>query len=118
MFDEVHKIKRVGGEYAGHSLAVAEKASYVIAMTGTPIPNSYLDVYNLLNVLFPDEYNTFFDFSTAMLRNPDSADINAINDKLQPFFCRTTKDQLGVPKANGDLTVTSASPFTRLALYS
>jgi len=102
VFDEVHKIKRVGGEYAGHSLAVAEKASYVIAMTGTPIPNSYLDVYNLLKVLFPDEYNTFFDFSTAMLRNPDSADINAINDKLQPFFCRTTKDQLGVPKANGD----------------
>ena len=102
VFDEVHKIKRVGGEYASHSLRIAEKASYVIAMTGTPIPNSYLDIYNLLNVLFPDEYSTFFDFSTAMLKNPDSRDIHHINDKMQPFFCRTTKDQLGVPKANSD----------------
>ena len=34
-----------------------------------------------------------------------------INDKLQPFFCRTTKDQLGVPKANNDvLCVGNAKP--------
>ena len=34
-----------------------------------------------------------------------------INDKLQPFFCRTTKEQLGVPKANIDaLYKSSATP--------
>lgn len=104
VFDEVHKVKRIGGEHAGHALALAKRASYVVAMTGTPIPNSYLDVYNLLHILFPDEYDTFFDFSIGQLRAPNPQDIKAVNDKLQPFFCRTTKDQLGVPGANPDET--------------
>ena len=102
IFDEVHKVKRVEGEYARHALTLAQKASYVIAMTGTPIPNTYLDVYNLFHILFPDEYSTFFNFSTQMLKDPTPNDIQQVNDKLQPFFCRTTKDLLGVPAANPD----------------
>lgn len=102
-FDEVHKIKRVNGEYAEQSLRLARNASYVVAMTGTPIPNAYTDIYNLLHVLFPDEYDEFFDFSVPMLRKPHPDEISLINDKLQPFFCRTTKDQLDVPQANSDM---------------
>ena len=103
IFDEVHKVKRVNGEYAQNALRLAHEACYAVAMTGTPIPNSYTDIYNLLHILFPHEYDEFFDFTVPMLRNPGTADITAINDKLQPFFCRTTKDHLGVPKANDDL---------------
>ena len=107
VFDEVHKVKRINGEYAEKALQLSRKAKYVVAMTGTPIPNSYTDIYNLLHILFPDEYDEFFDFSVSMLCNPGVRDVAAINDKLQPFFCRTTKDQLGVPKANGDILCVS-----------
>ena len=103
VFDEVHKVKRVNGEYAENALRLSHEACYAVAMTGTPIPNSYTDIYNLLHILFPHEYDEFFDFTVPMLRNPGTADVTAINDKLQPFFCRTTKDQLGVPKANSDM---------------
>lgn len=103
VFDEVHKVKRVNGEYAENALRLSSEACYAVAMTGTPIPNSYTDIYNLLHILFPHEYDEFFDFTVPILRNPGAADIAAINDKLQPFFCRTTKDQLGVPKANSDI---------------
>ena len=110
-FDEVHKVKRVNGEYAKSALCLAREACYAVAMTGTPIPNSYTDIYNLLHILYPDEYDEFFDFSLPMLRMPRAADVEAINRKLQPFFCRTTKDQLGVPPANEDcLCQTPASP--------
>ena len=109
VFDEVHKVKSVGGEYASHSLKLAEAASYVIAMTDTPIPNSYLDVYNLLHILFPDEYDVFFDFSVPMLRNPSPSEVETVNDKIQPFFCRTTKNQLGVPAANEDTVYMSSA---------
>lgn len=102
VFDEVHKVKRINGEYATNSVRLAQKAYYAIAMTGTPIPNSYTDIYNLLNILYPDEYDEFFNFTIPMLRNPTSNEIQEINNKLQPFFCRTTKDQLGVPPANAD----------------
>lgn len=102
VFDEVHKVKRVGGEHSSHALKLAKVATHIVALTGTPIPNSYLDVYNLLHILFADEYDTFFDFSVPMLKNPTPQDIEVVNDKLQPFFCRTTKGQLGVPAANPD----------------
>lgn len=102
VFDEVHKVKSVGGEYASHALNLAQEASHVIAMTGTPLPNSYLDIYNLLHILFPDEYDVFFGFSVPLLRNPTPSEIETINDRIQPFFCRTTKNQLGVPEANED----------------
>ena len=107
VFDEVHKVKRIGGEYASHALSVAENAAYVVALTGTPLPNAYTDIYNLLHILFPNEYEEFFGFTPAQLRKPTAADVQAVNDKLQPFFCRTTKDQLGVPRANPDTIVTT-----------
>lgn len=111
VFDEVHKVKRINGEYAENALRLSREACYAVAMTGTPIPNSYTDIYNLLHILFPYEYDEFFNFTLSMLHNPGASDITAINDKLQPFFCRTTKDQLGVPKANSDiLCVSEATP--------
>ena len=103
VFDEVHKVKRVGGEYAENALYIAQNAMYAVAMTGTPLPNSYTDIYNLLHILFPDEYDEFFNFSIPMLKRPTETDIRIVNDKLQPFFCRTTKDQLGVPPINPDV---------------
>lgn len=39
------------------------------------------------------------------LKNPDEQDIQVINKKLQPFFCRTTKKQLLVPEANDDAII-------------
>lgn len=103
VFDEVHKVKAVNGRRASDALDLAKCASYTIAMTGTPIPNSYLDLYNLLHILYNDEYMDFFGFDEATLKNPSEAEIEAINDKIQPFFCRTTKQELHVPEANPDL---------------
>lgn len=103
VFDEVHKVKAVDGKYAQAALEIAQSAHYIIALTGTPIPNSYLDIKNLLEILYHNEYDEFFGFTTQQLKNPSSADIHDINQKLQPFFCRTTKQQLEVPPANADL---------------
>ena len=102
VYDEVHKVKRVNGENARYSVALAENSQFTIAMTGTPIPNGYIDIFNFLHILFPNEYNDFFNFNEGFLKKPNDYEIIKINDKLQPFFCRTTKDQLGVPAANPD----------------
>ena len=105
VFDEVHKVKRVDGIYATAAVNIASKANHIIAMTGTPIPNSYLDLYNLLHILYNDEYREFFGFETYSLKNPTASEIEIINDKIQPFFCRTTKKELQVPDANDDQTL-------------
>ena len=107
VFDEVHKIKAIEGKRAKDSLRVAQEANFAITMTGTPIPNSYIDIKNILNVLYHDEYNDFFNFTNHQLKNPDLNDIKKINNKIQPFFCRTTKEQLSVPSPNDDIILNS-----------
>ncbi|WAG70920.1 SNF2-related protein [Clostridium sp. CF011] len=106
VFDEVHKVKRVEGEnpgtYAGHALEISKDSTYTVVMTGTPIPNSYTDLYNMLHILYNDEYREFFGFPIQMLKNPSDLERKMINEKIQPFFCRTTKQELMVPQANPD----------------
>ena len=110
VLDEIHKIKRydgVMGSRAKEVYNVAANAAYIIALTGTPIPNSYVDIYNMLHILYREEYREFFGFEYKQLKKPSEYDIAQINEKLQPFYCRTTKAQLGVPDANEDISVCS-----------
>ena len=102
VFDEVHRVKAYQGTYASWALAVAKHAGYVTVLTGTPIPNTYLDIYNMLHLLYPDDYDTFFGFMPGFLKNPTSWEIDRINEAVRPFFCRTNKDELGVPRPNED----------------
>lgn len=109
VFDEVHKVKAINGQRAENALKVSKKARYIITMTGTPIPNSYTDIKNILNICYSDEYNDFFGFTDGQLKKPDRQDIEEINSKLQPFFCRTTKKELSVPPANTDIFLSAYS---------
>lgn len=103
VFDEVHRVKRIKGKQASSALEISSVCDRTIALTGTPIPNTYQDIYNFLNILFPREYGTFFNFTPNKLKNPSEYEVAEINAKIQPFFCRTTKDDLGVPAINPDV---------------
>ncbi|WP_295687571.1 DEAD/DEAH box helicase [uncultured Leptotrichia sp.] len=103
VFDEVHKVKNPNGKRAKNALKISYNARYTIALTGTPLPNSYLDIKNLLHILYHEEYNDFFGFGDGQLRIPSEYDIENINKKIKPFFCRTTKKQLEVPEVNPDI---------------
>lgn len=102
VFDEVHRVKQVGGKQAGAALTISSQAPYTFALTGTPLPNTYADLYNFLNILYPREYDNFFGFEPGELKRATDADQIAINNRIQPFFCRTTKADLGVPAADPD----------------
>lgn len=112
VYDEVHRVKRIGGEWARSACDVAKNSTYTIVMTGTPIPNSYEDIYNFLNILFPDDYRNFFGFNHWSLANPSENTKLEINDRLKPFYCRTSKYDLGVPAPNEDKEIISlATPL-------
>ena len=102
VFDEVHRIKSVNGKRATKLIPLGNKSRYTIVMTGTPIPNDYSDTYNFLHILYPQDYDDYFRFTPADLSSIQDADADIMNAKMQPFFCRTTKDELGVPRANKD----------------
>jgi SNF2 family DNA or RNA helicase len=105
VFDEVHKIKGVQSVRAQVAKRIAEKPIYKFVLTGTPIPNSYQDIYNFLNILYMEEYKMFFNFQIGELKDPGPTEVKEINEKLYPFFWRTNKKQLEVPKANEDMII-------------
>lgn len=118
VYDEIHKVKKINGKRAKDAITVSRNAKYIIGLTGTPIPNSYADIYNLLDILFHDEYNEYFDFSISDLEKPTKETIEKINNSLQPFYCRTTKLQLDVPKANSDIILPSYSSHEENEIYN
>ena len=58
VFDEIHRIKSIGGVRASAALSIAGSfgAQYRVVLTGTPIPNGFKDAYNFLKILFCQSY--------------------------------------------------------------
>jgi len=109
ILDEVHRIKGINSSRANLVLEISKKPIYKYALTGTPIPNSYEDIYNMLQILYGQEYNQFFNFRKDELKSPPPRLVEKINDSLYPFYWRTTKEQLMVPKANEDIFLKSTA---------
>lgn len=99
VFDEVHRVKGVGGQRAKATLNLSQAPYYRYVLTGTPVPNGFRDIYNFLHLMYPDEYSTFFAWGLNELNRIDSEDVNR---KLAPFFWRTNKKDLQVPKPEPD----------------
>lgn len=102
VFDEVHKIKNLESQKAQFAIELSRKANYRYVLTGTPIPNSYQDIWNFLHILYDFEFNEYFGLNLASLYQPDPVTIQDVNTKLNPFFWRVTKKELNVPKENED----------------
>jgi len=109
VFDEIHKLKGIKSERPKYAQPISELALYKFALTGTPIPNGYIDIYNMLHFLYKDEYRDYFGFSTSELMNNDYTTGEEVNRKLNPFFWRVTKDDLGVPAPEPDHIITSTA---------
>lgn len=99
VFDEVHRIKGIGSKRAEYALKINPDAYYRYVLTGTPVPNGFKDIYNFLHVMYENEYSSFFGWDINQLNEVSPEDVNK---RLAPFFWRTNKDDLNVPKPDPD----------------
>jgi SNF2 family DNA or RNA helicase len=101
--DEAHYIKQINGNWANAVLNVATNSKTRCVLTGTPLPRSFSDVFNLFDFLWPD--NDPIDSSSrtrlqtfeAENRIEDARTI--LNDRVGPLFYRVRKDDLGLEPA-------------------
>lgn len=118
VFDEIHKLKSLFGVRANNVIQMLNfakiKPVFKLALTGTPLPNSYVDLYNYLKILYTDDLNGFLKiFSINQLKQADSNQhySKEIQDNLHPLYTRTTKKDLNIPNANeDDLTSLCVNP--------
>jgi SNF2 family DNA or RNA helicase len=93
--DESHRVKRFrGGVWAPALLELARRARVRLILSGTPMPQSAKDLYNQLNILWPDAQLTGSrDAFTAQV----DSDFPAVIHSVAPFVSRTPKSALGLP---------------------
>lgn len=92
--DESHRVKRFrGGQWAPAVVAIARVARVRMILTGTPMPQSPLDLWSQFNILWPGEEATG---SRINYQARADADFGSVIRSLEPFFTRTPKVELGL----------------------
>ena len=109
VFDEIHKLKSLDGITASNFIRLRneckDKPIYRLALTGTPLPNSFCDIYNYLQILYTDDVQESLpQLTMSKLRASDSNPLTAEKtvNALLPYFVRTTKKELNVPLPDPD----------------
>jgi len=97
ILDESHNIKNMEGKIANAILELAPMATRRFILSGTPMPNSWEDVWTQFNFLWPlieilDKPYLFRDYTRT--RN----DLGRYYDEIFPLFTRIAKKTLGLQK--------------------
>lgn len=103
VIDEAHYIKRIDGNWAKAVLKLSKYANYRCVLTGTPMPQSFTDLFNLFDFLWP-ETKVLDDKTKIKVENFEKQSKNfeakkILKNKIDPLFYRVKKEDLGLKPA-------------------
>ena len=103
VIDEAHYIKRVNGNWASAVLNIANQSKFRCILTGTPMPKSFSDLYNLFDFLYPKNEtiasSVRIKLQTLEKSNRIDEAKEILETKVGPLFYRVRKDNLGLMPA-------------------
>ena len=111
VLDESHHIKNFeGGIWSENVLQLGRYAKRRLILTGTPAPNSFMDLWSQFTFLWPSrsllgERGAF----KAQMESPRSEE--TLKEKLYPFFCRIKKSDLNLPPPRFDVFPVKLKPI-------
>ncbi len=123
VFDEIHRIKRYDSQKFVSLKRIIASTQYRVALTGTPLPNGYQDLINTFELLFDSYSKTYFQLDISELKKADKdfeifgIENLSLNEKIYPFYIRTSKKELEVPPANPDNLVVIEPTSQENSLY-
>lgn len=100
VIDEAHYIKRIDGEWAKAVLRLSKLAKFRCILSGTPMPKSYTDAFNLFDFLWPDDRSIGTDTKARIKHLEESKDFESASslllDRIYPLFYRVMKKDLNL----------------------
>lgn len=101
VLDEAHRIKNVeDGVQSNATLQLSPLARSRAVLTGTPAPNSYVDLFNLYKFIWPA--HNVIGFSIPQLANMSKHEgdsrVSELVSRISPFYIRIKKSDLGLPE--------------------
>jgi SNF2 family DNA or RNA helicase len=98
VIDESHYIKRfAGGVWSETLLTIAPNAKRRVILSGTPMPNGYMDLWSQMTFLWPSK-QVLGERNAYKNRCDDVAQQVEIKKEIRPFFYRVKKSDLQLPK--------------------
>ncbi|MGQ4267507.1 DEAD/DEAH box helicase [Nocardiopsis changdeensis] len=92
VLDEAHRMKRgAQGVYGAVCLSLGPLARRRLALSGTPAPNGAKDLQSLFSFVWPGQGGRRVERAIA------DRSLREASAELKPLFCRTTKQELGLP---------------------
>lgn len=118
--DEAHKIKNPNGVWGRSVIEVSEQAVSRVALTGTPVPNGYQDLFNIFKFIHPYKYKEVLGFSYPNLEDLSSKNdleaskrVEKLKENISPFFIRIKKSDLNLPDITEDIHFIDMLPHQR-----
>lgn len=100
VIDEAHYMKQISGNWAKAVLNIAEHSKIRCVLTGTPIPKSYTDLYNIFDFLWPKNEPINSSEKAKLHFYEENKDYlsatQILNPKIGPLFYRVRKSELGL----------------------
>ena len=100
VIDEAHYMKRIQGNWATAVLWLAKFAKIRCVLTGTPVPKSYTDIFNIFDFLWPTNLALAESVKVQVKHFEDENKASEAKDLLRgqvgPLFYRVKKIDLGL----------------------
>jgi SNF2 family DNA or RNA helicase len=102
--DEAHRIKNADGLWGTAAIEIAREATSRVILTGTPAPNGYEDLFNLIRFIYPFKYKQILNIHYGQLKELtkseatlDNPRVSEFVENIKPFFIRIKKKDLNLP---------------------
>ena len=110
VIDESHYIKRFdGGVWSNALLKIAPHATRRAILSGTPMPNGYIDLWSQMTFLWPGK-QLLGERIAYKSRSENESEQESIKSEIRPFFYRVKKSDLKLPQPETIRTEYSLSP--------
>jgi len=100
VIDEAHYIKQLDGNWAKAILSISKDCIARCVLTGTPIPKSYSDIFNLFDFLWPNnkpiDTTSKHQILQAEKEKQNEEAKLILDDKIGPLFYRVRKSDLNL----------------------
>lgn len=114
VIDESHNIKRFNeGKWAESMLTLARYAHKRVILTGTPAPNSFLDLWSQFTFLWPAK-NVLGSRDAYQAKTEKKDAPREIRKDIKPFMFRVSKSELNLPKPKFQYHYCKMKPYQSL----
>jgi SNF2 family DNA or RNA helicase len=103
IIDEAHRLKNKQSRLTTELAKINYK--HITLLTGTPIQNNIEELWTLLNILNPKQFNSFLDFSEEFGDLKESSKVEKLQLQLRPYLLRRLKEDVETSIAPKEETI-------------